>query len=423
MKKLFALMLALMLALSGMSALASTVCTKVAVDRDVAAEVLSGFGVTEDQMSPVDTAIAVVNALSVNVIAVDDGAQIDLDLNGENALSLGIAADDQGIAIASTLFPGYIVTMTGETLTGLLEQLAANLPGAGSGEGSVDMNAMAEVFGGYFTRWFEACAAAGQPGEPVTGQYEFEGYTFDTMVSVTVDMAAITQATRSLMDELLADPAAMAMLKGMAQGMVQSSGETFDESTFEADFKAGFEEWIAHFPVTADAQFYANSDGSETFYLYGESVREGETDPFVAYMFYVDQTNMQMGYQDGQSTAGAFAMDGTDMSMSFTMGEMYFGLAMSFPENQFAFDIYFMNADKPLICVDVTVTDGGERTLSMDAAGKTTLAVEDVMADQSGQAAQGIVADIMTNGLSPLLGVLSQQVPEIAGLLSAYTAA
>lgn len=423
MKKLFALFLALMMALSCMSALADTIYTEVAVDRDVAVELLTGFGMPEDQLSTIDPVIAVINALGVNVTTVADGAQIDLSLKGEAALSLGYAVGEQEIAIASTLFPNYLVTMTQETLASLTEQFMANMPGAGSGEGGVDMNAMMEVFGGYYTRWFEACAAAGKPGDPVTGEYEFEGYTFDTMVPVTVDMAAITEATRSLMDELLADPAAMAMLKGMAQGTAQSSGETFDEANFEADFRAGFEEWLAHFPVTADAQFYTNSDGSESFYLYGESMREGETEPFIANMLYVDQTHMMMGYQDGQVTAGSFAMDGTDMSMSFTMSDMYFGLAMSFPENQFALDFYCQNTEKPLISVTVTFGEGGERTLSMDDAGKTVLAVEDVMNDQSGEAVQGIFGDIMTNGAGPLLGVLAEQVPEVAGLMSMFNAA
>jgi len=415
MKKLLALILALMMMLTCISAFADTIYTKVAVDPEVAKELMTGFGVPEDQMAMVDPILALVNALGVNVITVTDGAQIDLDLNGADALSLGFATDDAGINVVSTLFPNYVVTISQETIGQIMEQLMANMPIAG-GEGGMDMNAFMGTFSGYITPWVEACSAAGKPGDPVTGEYEFEGYKFDTMVPVTVDMAAITEATQKLLDDLLADPAAMAAIKGMAQGMAQSSGETIDDEKFTEDFKAGFEEFMAHFPATASAEVYANSDGSETFYMNAEAMREGETEPFTAYMLYVDAQNMKMGYQDGQTTEAGFEMTGSDMTMYFAMGEMYFGLAMSFAENQFGMDIYFMNEEKPLVSITVDMAAGGERTLSVDTAGKTAVALALPM-DGNDESVQGLLGDIMMNGLGGLMGTLSEQVPEIASML------
>jgi len=415
MKKLLALILALMMMLTCISAFADTIYTKVAVDPEVAKELMTGFGVPEDQMAMVDPILALVNALGVNVITVTDGAQIDLDLNGADALSLGFATDDAGINVVSTLFPNYVVTISQETIGQIMEQLMANMPIAG-GEGGMDMNAFMGTFSGYITPWVEACSAAGKPGDPVTGEYEFEGYKFDTMVPVTVDMAAITEATQKLLDDLLADPAAMAAIKGMAQGMAQSTGETIDDEKFTEDFKAGFEEFMAHFPATASAEVYANSDGSETFYMNAEAMREGETEPFTAYMLYVDAQNMKMGYQDGQTTEAGFEMTGSDMTMYFAMGEMYFGLAMSFAENQFGMDIYFMNEEKPLVSITVDMAAGGERTLSVDTAGKTAVALALPM-DGNDESVQGLLGDIMMNGLGGLMGTLSEQVPEIASML------
>jgi len=415
MKKLLAMILALMTMLTCISAFADTIYTKVAVDPEVAKELMTGFGVPEDQMAMVDPILALVNALGVNVITVTDGAQIDLDLNGADALSLGFATDDAGINVVSTLFPNYVVTISQETIGQIMEQLMANMPIAG-GEGGMDMNAFMGTFSGYITPWVEACSAAGKPGDPVTGEYEFEGYKFDTMVPVTVDMAAITEATQKLLDDLLADPAAMAAIKGMAQGMAQSTGETIDDEKFTEDFKAGFEEFMAHFPATASAEVYANSDGSETFYMNAEAMREGETEPFTAYMLYVDAQNMKMGYQDGQTTEAGFEMTGSDMTMYFAMGEMYFGLAMSFAENQFGMDIYFMNEEKPLVSITVDMAAGGERTLSVDTAGKTAVALALPM-DGNDESVQGLLGDIMMNGLGGLMGTLSEQVPEIASML------
>ena len=222
MKKLFSLVLALLLILT-CAASAQTVCARVTVDREQAGNLFSGFGVPEAQMAFAEPILSLVNALGVRVNTVEDGAQVDLDLNGEDALSLGWALNDAGIDIVSTLFPNHYLTVSNETISQMMAQMAQNMPGAGGegGMGGFDMAQMQAVLGGYFQKWMEACASAGRPGEPVSVEYEYGGYVFDTLVPVTVDMAVITEATNTLLDELLADPAAMAMLQGMAQGMSQ----------------------------------------------------------------------------------------------------------------------------------------------------------------------------------------------------------
>ncbi|MBR2697219.1 MAG: hypothetical protein IKE76_01380, partial [Clostridia bacterium] len=149
----------------------------------------------------------------------------------------------------------------------------------------------------------------------------------------------------------------------------------------------------------------------------------GEESGFTYYMLFVDEGNMNMGYQmtvkDGDEEVpmeAGFAMENGGMSMYFSMGEMYLGLAMSISEDGFAMDVYFMNADKPLVSVVVTTAKGGERTLAVDGAGKTTLAIEDVMSGE-GEGVEGLAGDFMANGLGALMGTLSEQVPEIAGLM------
>ena len=204
MKKLCALILALLLTLTCIPAFAQTVCARVTVDREQAKSLISGFGVPEAQTAMTDPILSLVNALGVRVITVDDGAQVDLDLNGEDALSLGWAADGEGFGIVSTLFPNYFLTVSNDTISGMMAQMAQNMPGAG-GEGGFDMAAMQAVFGGYYQKWLAACTAAGIPGEPVEVKYEYKNYVFDTMVPVTVDMEAITEATTELLSELLAD--------------------------------------------------------------------------------------------------------------------------------------------------------------------------------------------------------------------------
>lgn len=428
MKKLFALILALMLALGCTCAFAQTVCTDVTVDPDLAKGLISGFGVPEEQMGMIDPILAVVNALGVRVTTVQDGAQVDLSLNDADALSLGWTQDDAGVAVVSTLFPNYYVTISSQTIEAMLQQMAANMPGGGAGgAGGFDMSGLQQVLGGHFEKWMAACAAAGKPGEPEAVTFEYGNYVFDTLVPVTVDMAAITAATNELLDGLLSDEAAMAALQGMAQGMAQSSGTEFNPETFEQDFKAGFETWMAHFPDVVTAQVYTNSDGGETFYMTSESAYEGSEAPFfTCYMLFENAQNMDMGFsmdvtdeetsQTSTMKAG-FAMKDTDMKMYFDMGGTYFGLNMSITDADMAFDVFFMNAEKPLVSVKVEITDDGDRTLPVEAEGKTTLAAEEIMANGNSEAAQGLYTDIQANGLGALLGVAMQQVPELGALM------
>ena len=72
----------------------------------------------------------------------------------------------------------------------------------------------------------------------------------------------------------------------------------------------------------------------------------------------------------------------------------------------------------PLATVRVEIAAGGARTLSLDAEGRETLAVEDAMSDQTGAATQGLLGDIMMNGLGGLMGTLTEQVPEVSALMA-----
>ena len=419
MKKILAMILALMMALTCVSAFADSFYTKINVDADVAQELLTGFGMPEEQLALINPVVSLINALGFKVTTVADGAQIDLDLNGADALTLGFATDAQGATVVSTLFPSYALTISKETMDQFMSQMAASMP-TGSGEGGMDPNAFIEVFGSYFQRWFEACAAAGKPGDPVTGDYEFEGHTFDTMVPITVDMDAIADATKTMMDEIMADPAAMGMIQGFVQNSMQQSGQTFDAEAFPEQMKAGFDEFIAHFPKTVTSEFYTNSDGSEAFYMTGESIMEGEETPYMTYaMLFENATNMEMGCQINAEAPMemSFTMHDNAMTMSLNMNGMFFGLSFESQDNQFACDFYLMNMDKPLVSLTVETAQGGERTLPVDAEGKTVMAAEEFMSDANSEAAQGFFGDIMSNGLMSVIGVLAEQVPEAMGLL------
>ncbi|MBR5110274.1 MAG: hypothetical protein IK099_08765 [Clostridia bacterium] len=413
MKKLLALLVALVMALGCAMASAETVYTKIAVNHETANGLIASFGMPEEQMGMVEPLLSLVDALGLKVIAVEDGAEITLDFNGKEALTLGCLMDEKSITAVSTLFPNYAVTMQLDTLT---QMMGSMMPGAGEGgEGGMDITAMIEPLMGYFTRFAEACANAAVPGEPVPGAYEFEGCKFDTLVPITVDIQAIAESFKTLMDEMMNDPAAF----GAIQGMMQGTGASLDAD----EMKKGLDEFIAHFPDTVTAEYYTNSDGSPAFYMQGESAYEGKEGASFGYtMLFLDEQNMKMTYWDNENAmSGSIVITANSFRMDFDMAGMTFALDLTFEMGEssvFVCKLYFMDPENPLVTVNVTVSPDSARTLAVDTGDKTVLALETLMNGEGD--ASGLLGDIMVNGLGGLMTSLTEAVPEMGGMLSMF---
>ena len=219
MKKMLSLILVVVMVLSCAVASGETVYTQVKIDRNAAAGLMAAMGVDEDQIGMADIAFAVISALGVNVTAVEDGAQIDLDLNGRNAISLGFATTEENLVLASNLFPNYIVTVTGETLAQMMESVSSMATGSGSED--ADIAAISGRMSEYFSRYIAECSASAVPGEPVSGEYEIDGIVFDTMTPVTIDLPRTKKAVEDLAEEMLQDEVVI----GAISSYMQRSGE------------------------------------------------------------------------------------------------------------------------------------------------------------------------------------------------------
>ena len=422
MKKMCAIFMAmLMLVLTCTTVSAETVHVNLNVDQEAAKNMMTNFGVPEEQSGIFDPIFALVNALGVDVVLVDDGGEVKLDLNGREALAVSFVSDEQGYTIASSLFPNYVVTVKNETIAQLMEQFGASIPGMGGGEagiGMADMSAVAEQFAGYMTRIMEAAQKSATTGEPETGEFEFEGYKFDTRVPITIDVKTLGAEVMAIVEEMLNNEAIM----GMIQGYAQSMGGAFDYE----EFKAGILQMDQYFPATASAEFYTNSDGSQSFYMTGQAAKEGQDEFCSEYtMLFVDSANMNMQYWDHENNMNAaFSIAGSTIHCEFSMEGMYMAFDFTIQEGDpavYQADIYFMNSESPLLGVTVSVSQSGERTLQGIGDGTlSTVAFEELMSGQ-GEAAQGLMTDLMTNGLGTLMTVLNEEVPGISDLLAMFT--
>ena len=95
MKKVCAIFMAMMmLVLTCTAVLAGTVRVDLNVDQETAGSLMTSFGIPEEQIAMFDPIFALVNALGVDVVLVNDGGEARLDLNGKEALTVSFVSDD-----------------------------------------------------------------------------------------------------------------------------------------------------------------------------------------------------------------------------------------------------------------------------------------------------------------------------------------
>ena len=126
MKKLIALLVAMMMAFSCVSVLAEetaisinvpnfTLTSEVTVNEEQVMALLPVLGLPEENVGMVQAFLPMLNGLSETIIFADMGLQYDLLLKGQEILSLVAEANEKGFALASNLVPSYKLTIQAGT--------------------------------------------------------------------------------------------------------------------------------------------------------------------------------------------------------------------------------------------------------------------------------------------------------------------
>ena len=414
-KSILALILVLSMLLGCTGAAGETVSVQAAIDKDAAIELLTGAGVTEDTQAMAGAVIDLVNALGISVIKAENGAEIGLELNGSNALSLGWQADGEDVTLVSTLFPDYVLMMKKETIRQMLEQAQTYVPGFSAendlgDSGDIDMNALQEAFGKYAAGFVQTCAAAAVPGDPVGGEYEFDGVGFDKMIPITVDAQAIREAFHSMTEEMLADEAVISIIQVSVPGQ-QINPEQIGKAVAE---------WEEHFPDKVTAEYYTCEDGS-AFYIAGRAAYEGKEEPSY------DYTMLMKDGKNGSLTVRCID-DGITISAVFGDQAIRIGFAKengidaalemtSETDDQlsvFTCKLY-LNSENPLLTAVVTLDQKGERTLPTEAGERIVVAIED--ATENKEAVQGFQAEVLNN-IQALGNTLMNAVPGMSEMMN-----
>ena len=406
MKKLFALMLALVMMVTASFALADTFELSFKVNTEEAGKVLPSMGIPAEQVAQFQPIFNLLNALSLKVTTANQGAQLDLNVGDKTALTIGGGPAGNDIVIGASLIPNYLLKVTEEDVKNLMSQI----PGIG-GEGGFNPEqfaGIAEKYMGYVAQVIPTFQTALTPGETQTGSWSFEGYTFDTMTPINVDTKAIGEAVSKLMDDLMNDEEIV--------GLFSAFGGSFNPQEVLAGVKDAMSE--EHMPdVTVEV--YNIAGQQLPYYAKSEATYKGASEPsFTFWMLGKEDQSMYMEFDMvGQNMTFALTIDPASakglLEMKGSEEGQYVAIGLKLPGmNQFQIDLFLVEKVELLSIIGSITQGDGVLTLNLDEAGKTVLGIADL---QNSEAGQGLVQEAQT-GLFQLMAI-----PEIAGVMALFT--
>ena len=418
-----------------------TVDTTLNVDVAAVKNILKMFGMPAFRINRILPFLELASDLEVKTVIADGGVQVDIIIDDQIAISSAGEATENGITVGSTLFPKHIVTVSPEAIMEMMKQQGmASMPAdsiesegaeadeAGSedsGEVAAEDEAASEDSGEdaaaenaltvYFERMMESFTSNAVPGEPETGEYEFEGFTFDTRTPINVDAKAMAADECEIVNEMLDDAAVLEMVNPFIP-LLQAYGLSID------DIKKINEDFMAdeHIP-NVTSEIYSNSEDEELIYYVNEATHDGQEDPYQHITLLFEDSShahFNMSVPEAQLTADV-KFDGNTMDASFDIGGMYVGFKVSVGEEDDPttnVELYFLDTSKPFATVTITILPEGERTLSLDLEGKKVTALEEAFTNIF--VLEDLASEIVSNWMNTVMNIISKKIPGIDDIFS-----
>lgn len=430
MKKFLALLMSLIMAFSCITAMAvetavpAATTTKVSFTlNDQLLNLILYASMTEEDQAAASGVLPLLNHLGFEVISAAEGTQVSLTLKDTPiTTAVGTVNEEGGLSLVSTLFPSYIISVDGATVASVTD--TAPVMDEDALEMALTME-MVKLLGAFYA----------QAGEPTTGEFSFEGGTFNTAHAFTMPVdefftnvinylkslmenaafAPIFEALAaegidaSLLDEALADiqdndseeeplPVNVALFS-----YVNENGTTTDDKYFTIDLAD--EEFVmaAAGGVVADA-VYAHFIFGDAAYSSIDDMRDA------AIMGTSEATVIDLAVVPGTTEEeGAIGLD------LYSNG-LYIGFvsqaALAAEGKAVDVTLYYLTDQMPLITISALTTEGGVITPPEFTEEQTVIALEDLMADEDGTVTGMLTADIMGFGLNYLIGNAAIAMPE-----------
>lgn len=427
MKKLIALLMAALMAVTGTLACAEaapttsmTIVNGVTFDRDACRRIMTDMGLDAGRIELAERVLDLVEASGQRLVLAEDGFEYSMILGGDTVATLAGDISPEGLSIGSNLFPHYLLTVSRATVDGLLARFADEAEGTGEteapGEGE-EQSLLSELIALVRENGedlVELASSAVVIGAPQPGAYAVDGDTYNAMIPVTVNARALADGIVDLADKLIHSEPVTKL-----QDVLRS-----------VDIDIPLETPVIEDVPAITATVYACQDeaGNPNGPFYVEAGIAG-TDgaPMIQGQVHVDGENVRVKlgipgaglegqYEQFQSDANGFAR------LDIHAREVYFGLALEATlgdESHLTFRVYSPDPSTALVSDDIAIVAGGQRLYAIEGKNRTALSVEGLM---SGEEENGswlsVLADMAVYSAVEIMAAANDAQPEAENLMA-----
>ncbi|MBR0407072.1 MAG: hypothetical protein IJI53_03440 [Clostridia bacterium] len=438
MKKLIAVLLAMVMAFSCTFALAEepaqslpgfelpafTTTFQMELDEEAALSLLTAAGLPEEYAGIAKTLLPLLNGMGEQVVFANNGLQYDLKIKDQDVFSLVAEATEGGFALSTDLLPSYVLTIKQETLAKLFKQAMEQFQ---TGIGQLDMEKIMEAAGNIFNYAMEMGEVMQNSvafGEPVKGEYPLvDGVVFNTEKTLTVDVNAIMEAVKTLAAKVTADETIKSALESVASMI---PGAEFDPAALALeDVPAEQLPEVTGlvYTITDDENNQTAADTYVIVNVKGKEDNSGDTNTYV----YVNETSVdviveipaeevsvecyiEMG-EDGVIVDYAISAPGADVEVTAAVAMGETGVALEA-------ELYVNDPENAIMAFSALFELVGERTKSAFDGEKAELALDGLLDEQAAPEVIGnLMMDLMTNGLSQIINNVKAVMPEQGAVL------
>lgn len=399
MKKIFAVALALMMALSltGVSAEEPPVYSRTTMTMNINSQLIQMMNGGGDET--LDAVLSMINKIALVAHTGENNAvAFDVNANGSTVMTLKGAMTADGYAIASDLFPSYVLTLGDETMDAILStEMTGNFDAlAGLSEAIEDIVS-------------ESSTA------PVAGEYTVNGKTYESRFTCTLDSEALMAILTKLVEIAQADMPSIpdpgdADLLVEIVGYIAANGTVAVEMVFSEEAVTAVKMLLEVTPTETGATVIAYAPTNSAYDNWEAAIaalNAGEDEGFTI-IISVDEPTDDMD---------AIAFDAS----VYNAGQYMVGIKLNATQMSIDFVLSMMSPDMPLFGLNImeeevdAPADAAIDTANLTAVDLMTL-VESI---QNGSELGQAVMNDLTYGMNIVLVNLIQAFPDEMTVLMA----
>ena len=356
MRKLFVWVLALLTLLHASAELADgfpavTVTGELTVDLNAAREAMEDAGLLT---GPWIDILSHLSGTRDALVIADEGIEYHMARGEDEVLSVAAEVREGRVSIVSSAFPGYVLTRE-----------ASNTSWQAVADATEEvMQALGQTL--------EAVTAAMVPGTPELGSFEVEGERFDMRIPIDVDAAAMAAAGAALWEQLQ-------WIEALGVAPMR-----FDP---------------AEPPAVAAARYSADGASATLYTATLTPAQAGLGDVLTSVRLDGDDVRVRVALlEKAFELTGTYApgADGAALRLDAAYNGTAYALTVDARAGAMTTALYVNDMERPVATEVNTFALSGERTLAVDAEGKTPLALQDVFDNRDG-AATRLLADLLVN--------------------------